>query len=237
MPLHPTWADILLRLLLTLAAGALMGFNRGSRGHAAGLRTTILVTLAASISMIQANVLLTLDGKTPGSFAVMDLMRLPLGILTGVGFIGGGAILKKGDSIKGVTTAATLWLATVIGLCFGGGQLALGTIGTATGILTLWAMQWIDVRIRRDHHAVLIVATAPGVPTPPVDDLLRPLGYRARLRKQNRAAASRSEEEVETSFNVTWKQAEHAVPSVDFLDALTSVCRIKSVEIVSEGDH
>src|ERR1700761_1131437 len=97
MPLHPTWADILFRLLLIVIAGALMGFNRGVRGHAAGLRTTILVTLAASIAMIQTNILLPLDGKTPSSFAVMDLMRLPLGILTGVGFIGGGAILKKGS--------------------------------------------------------------------------------------------------------------------------------------------
>jgi MgtC family len=52
-------------------------------------------------------------------------MRLPLGILTGVGFIGGGTILKRGDLVTGVTTAATLWLVTVIGLCFGGGQLAL----------------------------------------------------------------------------------------------------------------
>jgi len=54
---------------------------------------------------------------------VMDLMRLPLGILTGVGFIGGGAIFKKGDLVTGVTTAATLWMVTVIGLCLGGGQL------------------------------------------------------------------------------------------------------------------
>ena len=52
-----------------------------------------------------------MSGKTPESFVVMDLMRLPLGILTGVGFIGGGAILKKGDLVTGVTTAATLWLA------------------------------------------------------------------------------------------------------------------------------
>lgn len=66
-----------------------------------------------------------MSGKTPESFAVMDLMRLPLGILTGVGFIGGGTILKKGDLVTGVTTAATLWLVTVIGLCLGGGQLAL----------------------------------------------------------------------------------------------------------------
>src|ERR1700742_2216314 len=116
MPLNPTWTDIAIRLVLTMLAGAVIGFNRGARGHAAGLRTTILVTLAASVAMIQTNILLPLDGKTSGSFAVMDLMRLPLGILTGVGFIGGGTILKKGDLVTGVTTAATLWLATVIGL-------------------------------------------------------------------------------------------------------------------------
>jgi putative Mg2+ transporter-C (MgtC) family protein len=120
MPLHPSWPDIALRLTLTMLAGAVIGFNRGARGHAAGFRTTILVGLAASVAMIQANILLPLDGKTTGSFAVMDLMRLPLGILTGVRFIGGGTILKKGNIVTGVTTAATLWLITVIGLCLGG---------------------------------------------------------------------------------------------------------------------
>jgi uncharacterized membrane protein YhiD involved in acid resistance len=58
MPLHPPWQDIALRLILTMVAGALIGFNREVRGHAAGLRTTILVALAASVAMIQTNVLL-----------------------------------------------------------------------------------------------------------------------------------------------------------------------------------
>jgi putative Mg2+ transporter-C (MgtC) family protein len=95
MPLNPTWTDIAIRLALTMLAGAIIGFNRGARGHAAGFRTTILVALAASVAMIQANILLSLGGKTADSFSVMDLMRLPLGILTGVGFIGGGAIVRK----------------------------------------------------------------------------------------------------------------------------------------------
>src|SRR6185437_2647648 len=82
MPLHPTWSDIALRLVLTLIAGAVIGLNRGVHGHAAGLRTTILVALAAAVAMIQANLLLGVEGKTPSSFGVMDLMRLPLGILT-----------------------------------------------------------------------------------------------------------------------------------------------------------
>src|SRR6201985_765165 len=128
MPLQPTWSDIAIRLALTMLAGAIIGFNRGARGHAAGFRTTILVGLAASVAMIQTNILLPLSGKTSESFVNMDLMRLPLGILTGVGFIGGGAILKKGDLVAGVTTAATLWLGSGIGLGVWGRDLVLGTV-------------------------------------------------------------------------------------------------------------
>jgi putative Mg2+ transporter-C (MgtC) family protein len=186
--------------------------------------------------MIQANILLSLGGKDAGSFAVMDLMRLPLGILTGVGFLGGGAILKKGASITGVTTAATLWIATVIGLCFGGGQLGLGAISTVLGILTLWAREWIDVRIPRMHHAILVVTTEPDAPSPGLDDLLRPLGYRARLRQQNRSVNFQNAEEIESHFDPTWKQTGRADPSLGFLAVVNRVCCTKSFELVSGGD-
>jgi len=157
MPLSPSWGDISVRLALTLIAGAVIGFNRGARGHAAGLRTTMLVCLAASVAMIEMNILLPVSGKTPQSFSVMDIMRLPLGILTGVGFIGGGAILRKGDLVTGVTTAATLWLVTVIGLCLGGGQLVLGVATTVLGVITLWLLKWIDLAIPREHRATMTV--------------------------------------------------------------------------------
>src|SRR5277367_4296835 len=140
MPLHPTWQDIGVRLLLTMIASAVIGLDRGAQGHAAGLRTTILVGLAAAIAMLQANILLSIGGKASDSFGVMDLMRLPLGILTGVGFIGGGAILRRGDLVTGVTTAATLWATTVIGLCLGGGQLGLGIGAALLAVFTLWIL-------------------------------------------------------------------------------------------------
>jgi putative Mg2+ transporter-C (MgtC) family protein len=81
-----------------------------------------LVCLAAAIAMIQTNLLLAVKGRTADSFVMLDLMRLPLGILTGMGFIGGGAILRRESLVLGVTTAATLWFVTVIGLCFGVGR-------------------------------------------------------------------------------------------------------------------
>lgn len=80
--------------------------------------------------MLQVNLLLPLAGKAPASFVTMDLMRLPLGVLSGMGFIGAGSILRRGSAIVGVTTAATMWVMTVIGLCCGGGQLALGAVGS-----------------------------------------------------------------------------------------------------------
>ena len=85
MPVHPEWSDVALRLLCAVVAGFVTGYDRGEHGRPAGLRTTMLVSLAACVAMIQANLLLAVAGKTPDSFVVLDLMRLPLGILSGMG--------------------------------------------------------------------------------------------------------------------------------------------------------
>ena len=74
MPITIEWPEIALRLALTVVAGTLIGLNRSEHGHSAGLRTTLLVCLAASVSMIQVNLLLPIAGKKPDSFAVLDLI-------------------------------------------------------------------------------------------------------------------------------------------------------------------
>src|SRR5580700_6614851 len=147
MPVTLDWEQVVLRLALTVGAGLIIGFNRGEHGRPAGLRTTLLVCLAASISMIQANLLMNSVGKAQDSFIVLDLMRLPLGILSGMGFIGAGAILRRGNLVRGVTTAATLWFTTVMGLCFGGGQLGLGVAALFLGFMVLWALKWVEARL------------------------------------------------------------------------------------------
>jgi len=158
------WTDMVLRLALTVFAGLLLGYNRSEHGKAAGMRTTLLVCLAASIAMLQVNLLLPMSGRQSDSFVMNDLMRLPLGILTGVGFIGGGAILRRDDMVVGVTTAATLWLATVIGLCLGGGQLALGVGATLLGLFTLWVLKWAEDMLRQERSALIAVEVDAGGP-------------------------------------------------------------------------
>lgn len=164
MPLDLTWPDVAIRLALTVFAGGCIGLNRGERGQPAGLRTTILVCVAASMSMIQANWLLATKGKSPDSFVMLDLMRLPLGVLSGMGFIGAGAILRRGELVKGITTAATLWYVTIMGLCFGGGQLGLGLAMLVVGIGVLWALKMLEDRLERDHQVRLRLITLASGP-------------------------------------------------------------------------
>jgi putative Mg2+ transporter-C (MgtC) family protein len=233
MPLSPTWTDIAIRLALTVLAGAIIGFDRGARGHAAGLRTTMLVGLAASVAMIQTNILLSLTGKTPESFSMLDPMRLPLGILTGVGFIGGGTIVKKGDLVTGVTTAATLWLMTVIGLCLGGGQLGLGMIATALAALTLWALKWIEILIPRQHRARIVLRCERSWNVlDEVPRLLGPMNCDARFREQALLPDNRK---ADYTFELKWKRPERATPPHDLLAALDGRYEITTFELTTDN--
>lgn len=235
MPLHPSWADIALRLALTLITASVIGLNRGVRGHAAGLRTTILVALAACVAMIQANLLLDISGKTPESFGVMDLMRLPLGILTGVGFIGGGTILKRGDLVTGVTTAATLWAVTVIGLCFGGGQLVLGVVSTLLGVATLWALKWVDLRLPRRHRATLVVRTeTAALARSELTALLAASGFQVQFRGQHRVPDDKA---TRLSFEIHWTRPELIGPPLDLITLIEQHYAVSSFELTSVPPH
>ena len=165
MPVSIGWHDIALRLGWTLVAGLLIGFNRGEHGTPAGLRTILLVCLAASVAMIQANLLLATSGRTSDSFIMLDLMRLPLGILSGMGFIGAAAIIHRTNLVLGVTTAATLWFVTVMGLCFGGGQIILGAVMLGLGIIILSGLQWLERLWLQERHASLLLVADSNGPT------------------------------------------------------------------------
>lgn len=162
MSIPVTWVDVAIRLALTLLAGGLIGLNRGGHGRPAGLRTNILVCLAASVAMIMANLILASPGGESDPTLRMDVMRMPLGILSGMGFIGAGAILRRGDAILGVTTAATLWFVTVVGLCFGAGLLGLGAAALVLGLFVLWGLKLAENRMVQERQATLTVRTESG---------------------------------------------------------------------------
>ena len=161
MPDTLTWTQVVLRLGLAAATGIVVGFNRGQHGRAAGPRTMMLVTAAAALAMVLADYLaiygppLSANGVHVG----MDVLRLPLGILSGMGFLGAGAILKRGNMVQGVTTAASMWYMSVVGLCFGGGYLGIGLIGVGLAVLALFVMPWVERYAHVDHMSRVIVVT------------------------------------------------------------------------------
>ncbi|KWF12534.1 MgtC/SapB family protein [Burkholderia pseudomultivorans] len=205
MPVELQWHDVLVRIVLALVAGGLVGLDRSESGKTAGLRTTILVCLAACLSMLQVNALLLQAGKPEGAFSVLDLMRLPLGILTGMGFIGGGAILHRDGLVSGVTTAATLWFVTVIGLCIGGGQLWLGTLGLVLALLVVWPLRWVEQRLRRVRTALVKVEFPLGsAAREQLAAKLHDAGFTCRTRSFCETAARAVREE---ELLVQWREA------------------------------
>lgn len=152
-------SEIALRLGAAFATGAFLGFERETHGRAAGLRTTVLVCVAAAIAMVLSEILYTgstLGGGVPVNWRP-DPARLGAGILAGMGFLGGGVILRQGSLVRGVTTAALMWFGTLLGLCFGSGQFILGAFGTAIAALTLFVLPWVEELAQVDWYSDLKV--------------------------------------------------------------------------------
>jgi putative Mg2+ transporter-C (MgtC) family protein len=220
MSLTLEWYDIALRLALAFLAGGSIGINRTERSRPAGLRTNLLVCLASAVAMLLANALLSTTGKAPDSFVNVDVMRLPLGILTGMGFIGGGAILRRGDLVLGVTTAATLWMVTVIGLCFGGGQYALGLTGVGLTHVVLAGLQKLESWLPKDHRAILVLSMDADGPTE--DEIRASLvraGYQVQAWSVAYCAAGQAPDH-KWRCTVRWRSRQKEVQPPDFLQHL-----------------
>ena len=159
-------------------------------------------------------------------------MRLPLGILTGVGFIGAGAILKRDDLVTGMTTAATLWVMTVMSACVsGGGQIGLGGVATALGVITLWALKWLDRRIPREGRAMIVIELdLAGSSIQEFAEVIAPLGCKARFQGQTRNDTASP---PRLCFEVLWKRPDTAGPPIDLWRTLNDKFCVISLELIS----
>ena len=154
----PSLAEIALRIALAFAAGFLLGWERESHGRPAGLRTNILACVASAIAMIVSQTLIAHDAAIDPNGAIRaDPARLAAGVLAGIGFLGAGTILRHENTVRGVTTAATLWFVTILGLAFGTGQYAVGFIGVGTALITLFFLGFFEKQVRSDHYAKIAV--------------------------------------------------------------------------------
>ncbi len=134
------------RIIVALVAGALIGYERSYRGRPAGFRTHALVCMASSMLML-ITVYEAHWVRAAGESVRLDPTRMAQGIMTGIGFLGAGVIMKEGLSVRGLTTAASIWITAAIGILAGIGfyfPLALSVI-LALGVLSLF--RWIEARM------------------------------------------------------------------------------------------
>jgi len=147
------YLDLCLRLFCALVAGAMIGVTRERIYKPAGLRTHSLICVgAAFITVLSTTVFVTAEHGDPGRVAAQ--------IVSGIGFLGAGTILKKGFSVKGLTTAATLWVTAAVGMGFGSGEYLLSTVVTVFAIMIVLFLKRIELFTGgRNLPRILIVAS------------------------------------------------------------------------------
>lgn len=145
----------LVKMVLAALVGAAIGFERELRGHAAGLRTMILVCLGSTLAMV---VSAELSDSRAGGVPV-DPGRIAAGIVTGVGFLGAGVIVKLGDVVRGVTTAAAIWFVAAIGIAIGAGQFGLTLEAVVLALIVLALLRYPE-RLLKGHVYRMLTITA-----------------------------------------------------------------------------
>lgn len=144
---------ILLHLVAALVAGGIIGLERSFHGRPAGFRTHTLVCLASSLLMLVTLYQWQWLPGVPLDTVRTDPTRMAQGIMTGIGFLGAGVIFKEGLSIRGLTTAASIWITAAIGILFGIGFYAPAILATIFTIGTLSFFRWIEAKLPSHYYA------------------------------------------------------------------------------------
>jgi putative Mg2+ transporter-C (MgtC) family protein len=151
--------EALFRIAVATLLGALLGFEREVTAKPAGLRTHMLVALGSALFMV-GSILLTQDFST-GVLVGVDPTRIGSTIVTGVGFLGAGMILRSGNRVLGLTTAAGIWVAAAIGMLVGSGYYIVSIFGTVLCLITLVGLRVVERRLVRRPEADVLTEDEP----------------------------------------------------------------------------
>jgi putative Mg2+ transporter-C (MgtC) family protein len=135
---------ILAHLFGAAFAGALIGLERTYHGRPAGFRTHVLVCTASSLLMVLSTHQAAVFSGLPLESIRVDPARMAQGIMTGIGFLGAGVIMKEGLSVRGLTTAASIWITAAIGIVIGAGFYAAAIVTTLLTLATLSVFRWLE---------------------------------------------------------------------------------------------
>lgn len=163
------YIDIVVRLLASLAVGGLIGLERSYHGRPAGFRTHSLVCLSTSLLMLVTVYETRWFPSVAQGRISLDPTRMAQGIMTGIGFLGAGTIIKDGLSVRGLTTAASIWITAAIGILIGIGFYFPAAIATILTFGTLSVFRWIESQIPSQFYAQFVVRFARNEAMPEIE--------------------------------------------------------------------
>ena len=147
-----SWEEALLRLFLAALLGSAVGLERELRDREAGLRTHLLVSLGSALFTVVSAYGFHDFLVRGGTEVRTDPTRIAAQIVTGIGFLGAGAIIRQGLSVRGLTTAATLWVVAAIGMAVGAGYYSAAIIGTVAAVIALGPLRIVAFRAVRRYR-------------------------------------------------------------------------------------
>src|SRR5262245_9014716 len=133
--------DLLIRIAAGAALGGVIGYERDVHGRPVGLRTHLIVAMAAATFMVISSQFVYFQRYGHEDLVAVDSSRIAASVVSGIGFLAGGAILRTGLTVQGLTTAAGLWLVTAIGMCAGAGMFLVACVVTAMGVFALTVLR------------------------------------------------------------------------------------------------
>lgn len=216
--------EIVLRLLLGALFGGIIGFERQVHGRPAGFRTHMLVCLALTLLMVVSENYYFLIPTDP-SFMRVDPARIAMGAITGVGFIGAGVVVKTGVSVHGLTTAASLWMVSAIGLAVGSGLYVAGTWAFVITFFALFVLRIVEGRMARMSFVSLMVVAEEGLNEKEVFDALSAGGavpHNIDYEKDN------------TTREITYRMTialRHKISNKPLVDSIASIAGVKRLHI------
>ena len=161
MSLEMTDLEVVKRVVLSTALAGVIGFERERHGRAAGFRTHILVSVGSCLVMLTGLYLM----ETLAGGAAVDPTRMASQVVSGIGFLGAGTILQFRASVRGLTTAASLWAVAGIGLAVGAGFFSGAVATTVAVIVALFALSSLERAMRREWYQVLVVEAGASAET------------------------------------------------------------------------
>jgi putative Mg2+ transporter-C (MgtC) family protein len=183
--------ELVVRILVGTALGGIIGYERDIHGRPAGLRTHALVALASATFMVVSTHLAYYQHYGPHDLTEVDGSRIAASVVSGIGFLAGGAILRTGFSIQGLTTAAGLWLVAAIGLCAGGGMYYESVAATVLGVCALTLLRRFEDKDDRIRRRLVVTLTDAAVPTDTLVAKLAALDLLPAIEGWNRDSAHR----------------------------------------------